>query len=122
MGRAAAECFAADGARVAVLARTKADLDTTVARLLELGAAEAFGLQADITVVIEQVEAASRGIRAMGCANTDVLVNATGPVGLGNFDQLSDRDWTDDRDRRHGHDPLRAGGITPTASGRVGGS
>ena len=57
MGRAAAECFAAEGARVAVLARTKADLDTTVARLLELGAAEAFGLQADITV-IEQVEAA----------------------------------------------------------------
>ena len=27
MGRAAADCFAADGARVAVLARSRADLD-----------------------------------------------------------------------------------------------
>ena len=40
MGRAAAECFAVDGAKVAVLARTQADLDATVARLLELGAPE----------------------------------------------------------------------------------
>ena len=31
MGRAAADCFAADGARVAVLARSRADLDTTAA-------------------------------------------------------------------------------------------
>jgi 3-oxoacyl-[acyl-carrier protein] reductase len=36
MGRAAAECFAVDGARVAVLARTQADLDTTVARLRDV--------------------------------------------------------------------------------------
>jgi 3-oxoacyl-[acyl-carrier protein] reductase len=49
MGRAAAECFAVDGAKVAVLARTQADLDVTVARLVELGAPEAIGLQADIT-------------------------------------------------------------------------
>ena len=49
MGRAAAECFAADGARVAVVARTQADLDATVARLLELGAPDAVGLRADIT-------------------------------------------------------------------------
>ncbi len=33
MGRAAADCFAADGARVAVLARSQADLDTTAAAL-----------------------------------------------------------------------------------------
>ena len=39
MGRAAAECFAADGAKVGVVARTQADLDATVDRLLELGAA-----------------------------------------------------------------------------------
>ena len=49
MGRAAAECLAADGARLAVLARTQADLDTTTRRLLELGAPEAVGLAADIT-------------------------------------------------------------------------
>ena len=49
MGRAAAQCFADDGARVAVLARTKADLDATCADLLERGAPEAIALQADIT-------------------------------------------------------------------------
>ena len=32
MGRAAAECLAAEGARVAVLARTQASLDETVGR------------------------------------------------------------------------------------------
>ena len=47
MGRAAAECFAADGAKVAVLARTQADLDATVARLLELGAPDAVGMRAE---------------------------------------------------------------------------
>ena len=48
MGRAAAECFAADGARVAVLARTQADLDETAAHLKALGAPESFGLRADL--------------------------------------------------------------------------
>ncbi|HET9558457.1 MAG TPA: SDR family NAD(P)-dependent oxidoreductase, partial [Actinomycetota bacterium] len=41
MGRAAAACLATDGARVAVVARTQADLDATTEQLLELGAAEA---------------------------------------------------------------------------------
>ena len=36
MGRAAAECFAADGARVAVFGRTQAKLDETVERLREI--------------------------------------------------------------------------------------
>ncbi|HSA51374.1 MAG TPA: SDR family NAD(P)-dependent oxidoreductase, partial [Yinghuangia sp.] len=49
MGRATAECLAADGARVAVIARTRSDLDKTVRDLLELGAADAVGLQTDIT-------------------------------------------------------------------------
>jgi NAD(P)-dependent dehydrogenase (short-subunit alcohol dehydrogenase family) len=49
MGLAAAECFAADGARVGVLARTRASLDKTVDHLLELGAADAVALPADIT-------------------------------------------------------------------------
>lgn len=91
MGRAAAECFAADGARVAVLARTKADLDATAARLLELGAPEAFGLQADVTH-LDEVEAAFRQV-ADRWGQLNILVNATGPAGLGNFEQLTDADW-----------------------------
>ncbi len=92
MGRAAAECFAADGANVAVLARTRPDLDATVARLLELGAPDAVGLQADITVA-DEVTAAFDDLRARWAGSLNVLVNATGPAGIGNFDQLTDDDW-----------------------------
>ena len=46
MGRAAADCFAADGARVAVLARSRADLDATAAALAELGSPDAIGCTA----------------------------------------------------------------------------
>ena len=91
MGRAAAECFAADGAKVAVMARTRADLDGTVARLTELGSPEAVALQADITQT-DQVEAAFAEVRDRW-GELNILVNATGPGGLGTIEQLSDDDW-----------------------------
>jgi 3-oxoacyl-[acyl-carrier protein] reductase len=91
MGRAAAECFAADGAKVAVLARTQADLDATVARLLDAGAPEAVGLRADITDNA-QVVAAFEDLTGRW-RTLNILVNATGPTATGNFDQLSDDDW-----------------------------
>src|SRR5271163_2538365 len=47
MGRAAAECFAADGARVAVMARGREALDDTVARLVELGSPDVVRLVVD---------------------------------------------------------------------------
>src|ERR1700744_4185293 len=49
MGRAAAECFAADGARVAVLARSQAALTETVAELRSLGSPDAIGLPTDLS-------------------------------------------------------------------------
>jgi 3-oxoacyl-[acyl-carrier protein] reductase len=91
MGRAVAECFAADGAKVGVLARTQADLDKTVARLVELGAADAVALRADITQA-DQVEHAFAEVGARWDA-LNILVNATGPTTTGSFDQLSDDDW-----------------------------
>ena len=48
MGRAAADCFAADGARVAVLARSRDELDRTAAALADLGSPDAIGLQVDL--------------------------------------------------------------------------
>src|SRR5215510_1150161 len=48
MGRAAAECMADDGARVAILARGKEKLDETVAALLRRGSADAIGLTVDV--------------------------------------------------------------------------
>src|SRR5277367_2214725 len=47
MGRAAAECFAAEGARVAVMARGREALDDTVTRLVELGSPDVVGLVVD---------------------------------------------------------------------------
>ncbi|HTR68879.1 MAG TPA: SDR family oxidoreductase, partial [Mycobacteriales bacterium] len=91
MGRAAAECFAADGAKVAVVARTQADLDATVERLLTLGAPEAYGVRADITKR-DQVDAAFDEI-GKRWLTLNILVNATGPAGLGTFDDLCDDDW-----------------------------
>jgi NAD(P)-dependent dehydrogenase (short-subunit alcohol dehydrogenase family) len=77
---------------VAVLARTQADLDTTVERLRRLGAPQALSLRADITQRA-QVEAALR-IVAERWGELNILINATGPAGrMGNFEQLSDDDW-----------------------------
>ena len=77
MGRSAAECFAVEGARVAVLARTRADLDATAAHLRELGAPEAIGLRADITRR-DEVEAAFSELGERW-GELNILVNATGP-------------------------------------------
>ena len=91
MGRAAAECFAADGAKVAVMARTRADLDATVARLLELGAADAFAAPADITDR-KSVDSAFAALKERW-GTLNILVNATGPSAGGVFEALDDEDW-----------------------------
>lgn len=91
MGRAAAECFATEGADVAVLARSQDDLDATVARLLELGAPDAIGLRADITDRA-QVDAAFDQVRDRW-GGLNVLVNAAGPTVGGGFEDLADDDW-----------------------------
>jgi NAD(P)-dependent dehydrogenase (short-subunit alcohol dehydrogenase family) len=91
MGFAAAECFAADSANVAVMARTQKDLDTATKRLLELGAPDAVGIRADITKLAE-VEA-GLAVLKQRWGQLNILVNATGPGAGGNFDQLSDADW-----------------------------
>ena len=92
MGRAAAVCFARDGAKVAVLARTQADLDATVDHLIAEGAADAIGVRSDITQAAE-VEAAFAEVGERWGGELNILVNATGPTGLGTFDELSDEDW-----------------------------
>lgn len=96
MGLAAAECFAEDGARVAVMARTKADLDATVERLEKLGSPEAIGLQADITDR-EQVDDAFRTLNERW-GQLNILVNAAGPAGIGGIEDLTDEEWIDSFD------------------------
>ncbi len=93
MGRAAAESFAREGARVAVLARASEALDDTVASLLIAGSPETIALPADLTSLAEVNEAIDHlGER---WAALEVLVNAAGPVevGIGPIDRLEDDDW-----------------------------
>src|SRR4051812_20783794 len=96
MGLAAAECFAEDGARVAVMARTKSDLDATVEHLQKLGSPEVIPLQADITNR-EQVDDAFRVVGERW-SHLNILVNAAGPAGIGGIEDLSDEEWIDSFD------------------------
>jgi 3-oxoacyl-[acyl-carrier protein] reductase len=93
MGRAAAECFAAEGARVAVLARDQATLDDTVATLRERGSPDAVGIGADLTRT-EDVDAAFLAL-ADRWGPLNALVNAAGPVevGIREFTDLDDDEW-----------------------------
>ena len=91
MGRAAARCFADDGARVAVMARTQSALDATCEELRALGAPDTIALRADITRVDEVADAFRVVEDRWGSLN--ILVNATGPAGLGNFEDLTDEQW-----------------------------
>ena len=93
MGLAAAECFAADGARVAVMARTKTDLDATVERLKTLGSPDTLALQADITNR-DEVDNAFRSVaERWGALN--ILVNAAGPGAGGGIEELTDEEWVE---------------------------
>jgi NAD(P)-dependent dehydrogenase (short-subunit alcohol dehydrogenase family) len=91
MGRATAETFAAEGARVAVLARDQARLDETVARLTELGSPDAVGLRADVT----DTASVDRAFAVIGdrWSHVNALVCAVGP-------EVSDLAWTEISDER----------------------
>lgn len=91
IGRAAAECFAVDGARVAVIARTEGDLDETAEHLRGLGSPETLALRADVTDA-EQIEEAFRVVGAHW-GRLNILVNAAGPATAGGFEELTDDDW-----------------------------
>ncbi len=93
MGRAAAECFAADGARVAVFARSQGDLDATAAALAKLGSPDAVGISVDL-FDHESVDAAMAQLGERW-GHLNALVNAAGPLdgGVKPFEEFSDDDW-----------------------------
>lgn len=92
MGRAAAECFAADGARVVVLARGQEAIDETVARLTEFGSPEAFGVSTDIADPAAVATAFEVIDSRWGSLNT--LVCAAGPmVSQADFEDVTEAMW-----------------------------
>ena len=92
MGRAVAEILAADGARVAVMARGKEALDDTVSVLGDLGSPDAVGISTDMT------DPASIGAGFRDVADRwgalNILVHTIGP-GAGRFEELDDAGWDD---------------------------
>src|ERR1700744_633349 len=94
MGRAAAECFAADGARVAIMARGREALDETVARLAELGSPDAVGLAVDAG----DATSIANGFAELGdrWGQLNSLVCAVGPqVSQLPWDQVTDDQFLD---------------------------
>ena len=89
MGRAAAVSLAADGARVAVIARGQDALDATVAEMCAVGSPDAFGISADLGDRVGIETAFATIGERWGSLN--VLVNAAGPVdvGIARFDDLT---------------------------------
>jgi len=90
MGRAIAECFAAEGASVAVLARGNDALEETVSSLRDLGSPDVIAISTDVTD-LSQVEAAFSEI-GQRWGSLNVLVNTVGPA-AGRFENLDDEDW-----------------------------
>jgi 3-oxoacyl-[acyl-carrier protein] reductase len=92
MGLATARCLAEEGARVAVVGRTQAALDSAVTDLTDRGSPDAVGLLADIgdTREVDKVFA-EVGQRWGGELN--VLVNTVGPGAPGSFEDLTDEQW-----------------------------
>uniref|UniRef100_A4TDQ1 3-oxoacyl-[acyl-carrier-protein] reductase MabA n=1 Tax=Mycolicibacterium gilvum (strain PYR-GCK) TaxID=350054 RepID=A4TDQ1_MYCGI len=92
MGLAAAHCFADDGARVALVGRTRDVLDEAAAQLRGRGSPDAVGVVADCADEAA-VQRAFGELAERWNGELNVLVNAVGPTVRGTFDELSDADW-----------------------------
>lgn len=92
MGLAAARCLADDGARIAVVGRTKSALDEAVGELSTRGSPDAVGFVADAT----DAEAAQRvfdEVSSRWGGQLNILINVAGPGAVGTFENLSDDQW-----------------------------
>jgi NAD(P)-dependent dehydrogenase (short-subunit alcohol dehydrogenase family) len=90
MGRAIAEAFADDGARVAVLARGREAIDATVEELQLRGCPDAVGISVDLTDPAAIGDVFAELEARWGSVNS--LINTIGP-GDGTFDDLDDEHW-----------------------------
>ena len=90
MGLAIAQTMAAEGARVAVMARGRTALDAATESLLTAGAPDAVGISVDMTDA-DSIAAGFEDVRQRwGTLNS--LVHTIGP-GDGYFEQMDDAEW-----------------------------
>jgi 3-oxoacyl-[acyl-carrier protein] reductase len=92
MGLATARCLAEEGARVAVVGRSKPKLDSAVADLAGRGSPDALGVAADICDV-GQVDLVFAELGQRWDGELNVLINTVGPGAPGSFEDLTDEQW-----------------------------
>jgi NAD(P)-dependent dehydrogenase (short-subunit alcohol dehydrogenase family) len=92
MGFAAARCLAEDGARVAVVGRTKDVLERAAKELTDFGSPDALGLVADTTDA-DQVQRVFDELGKRWDGELNSLINAVGPGTRGTFEELTDDQW-----------------------------
>lgn len=90
MGLAIAETLAAEGANVAVMARSRESLDAAVAALRRAGAPDAVGISVDMADGESIADGFAAVSQRWGRLNT--LVHTIGP-GDGYFEQMDDAQW-----------------------------
>jgi NAD(P)-dependent dehydrogenase (short-subunit alcohol dehydrogenase family) len=95
MGLAAAECFAADGANVAVLARRRDALDAALGSLRALGSPDPLAIETDLRDAAS-IDRAFAQIAERWGGTLNTLVNAVGPIDVGvstPLEELGDDEW-----------------------------
>jgi NAD(P)-dependent dehydrogenase (short-subunit alcohol dehydrogenase family) len=92
IGRSIALRLGADGASVALCARTRELLEQTSRDIREQGSA-AFVLAMDLRLPESGQQAVDATVEAFG--RIDILINNAGATKRGNFQTLTDEDWTD---------------------------
>jgi 3-oxoacyl-[acyl-carrier protein] reductase len=92
MGFATARCLADDGARVALVGRTKGLVDRAAKDLTDRGSPDALGLVADTTDA-EAVQRVFDELSDRWDGELNALINAVGPGSQGTFEDLTDDQW-----------------------------
>lgn len=91
MGKACATTFAAEGARVAICARTEADVKAVGDEIRAKTGAEVLAMRCDVTRAADVKALVARTVETYG--GVDVLVaNAGGPP-RGGLDEMTDEQW-----------------------------
>ena len=94
IGRAIAEAFAAEAAKVAITARRSDEVRKAASEICKSTGAEVIGIAADSSKAEDNVRMVEETVRRFGAVH--VLVNNAGGVGaFAAFEQLSDSDWLD---------------------------
>lgn len=94
IGRAAAARLAAEGARVALVARTQSDLDRVAAEMTASSGVEVIGIAADVAEEAAVVAMVGAVVERWG--RVDILVNNAGTSSASRFERMTDEQVLED--------------------------